>query len=134
MLGIVGQFWWKGRLVRQSKSWPSTPGEIIQSRVARESNSDGRYYTPKIAYRYSAQGRAYEADTVQIGADGISGSRKQARQTVARYPVGSQALVYFDPERPERACLERRGAGGWVGYVLAVIYPVLLFSLFILMD
>jgi len=117
-------------MVRKSKKWPSTLGEVIESRVARESNSDGSHYSPRIVYRYSDGGMTRQGDTVQIGADGHSGSRKQARKTVAQYPVGSEVLVYFDPKQPERACLERRGQGNWVGYVAAIVYPVLLFVIF----
>jgi len=131
MLYLIGFYWRKGRLVRKSKRWPSSLGEIIQSKVVRESNDDGSHYYPKIVYRYFARGESYEGDTVQIGAGGDSGAWSQAKKTVKRYPVGSQALVYFDPEKPERACLERRGDGGWVLYVLGIVYPVMIMGVFL---
>lgn len=131
MLSLIGFFWSKSRLVRKSKRWPSVLGEIIQSKVVRESNYEGSYYSPKVVYRYSARGRSYEGDTVQIGAGGSTGARSQAKKTVNRYLVGSQVLVYFDPEKPDRACLERRGEGGWVLYFLAIVYPVLIVGVFL---
>lgn len=131
MLGILGCFWWKGRMVRKSKRWPSTMGEIIRSEMVKEINSDGNFYSPKIAYRYSARGRSYEQDTIQIGVGGCTGSRKQAKRTVNRYPVGAQVLVHFDPEEPGRACLERRGEGGWVGYVAGAVYSAILIAMFL---
>lgn len=131
MLYFVGFYWSKGRLVRKSKRWPSALGEIIQSKLVRESNEDGNDYYPKIVYRYFARGGSYEGDTVQIGAGGDTGARSQAKKTVKRYPVGSQVLVYFDPEKPDRACLERRGDGGWVLYVLGIVYPVIILGVFL---
>jgi hypothetical protein len=131
MLYILGVYGNKFRLVRQSRRWPSTMGEIIQSKVVRESNHDGSYYSAKVVYRYSARGRVYEADTVQIGAGGNTGAKKKARRIVGRYPVGTQALVYFDPKQPDRACLERRGEAGWVLGVVAIVYPVLMLGVFV---
>ena len=131
MLYILGLYWNKSRLVRRSKRWPSTLGEIIESKMVRESNDHGNHYHPKIVYRYSARGRSFEGDTVQIGVGGNTGARRKARETVNRYPVGSQVLVYFDPGKPDRACLERRGEGGWVLYVLGIVYPFLLIGVFL---
>ncbi len=131
MVYLLGFYWNKSRLVRKSKRWPSTLGEIIESKMVRESSDDGSHYAPKVVYRYFHRGRSYEGDTVQIGVGGNTGARRKARETVNRYPVGSQVLVYFDPENPDRSCLERRGDGGWVLYVLAIVYPVLLMGVFL---
>lgn len=131
MLSILGFYWKKVRLVRQSRRWPSTVGEILRSRVERVSNDEGSHYSAKVVYRYSARGRVYEGDTVQIGVGGDSGAKRKAKETADRYPVGSQAMVYFDPEKPDRACLERSGEGGWVFYFLAVFYPVFLVVIFL---
>ena len=131
MLYILGFYWKKVRLVRRSKRWPSTLGEILQSKVVRESNDDGSHYFAKVVYRYSARGEIYEGDTVQIGVGGNTGARRKAKETVSRYPAGAQTLVYFDPEKPGRACLERSGEGGWVLYFLAIVYPVFLLVIFL---
>lgn len=131
LLGILGFFWKKGRLVRKSRGWPSTLGEIVESKVVRESNNEGGDYSPRVVYRYSARGRSYEGDTIQIGAGGITGGRRKATETVSRYPVGSQTMVYFDPGDPGTACLERRGEGGWVLYFLALVYPVMIVTGFL---
>lgn len=132
MLYILGFFWKKVRLVRQSRRWPSAVGEILQSKVVRKSNDQGSHYSAKVVYRYSALGRVYEGDTVQIGAGGDTGAKRKAKETADRYPAGSQALVYFDPEKPARACLERRGDGNWVFYVLAVFYPMFILTFFLI--
>ena len=134
----------------QSRSWTATDGTItlskMESGTARRRRSFRRrtYYSPQIQYRYRAGdrellGERISADNVRfLGMKTIDSSRTDAaevEQIVSRYPVGSTARVYYDPDDPTRALLEpgttsgamlRAAAGSllFLGGVVLLIYKL----------
>jgi hypothetical protein len=78
-----------------------------------------------IRYVYAVGGRNHEARCVYFGAHRWSPDQQVARSLVARYPVGTQVRVYYNPAKPDAAVLvrgETRMAKSWliVAAVLAV--------------
>jgi hypothetical protein len=120
---------WKQVMVRRSGFWPSTLGEIVRSEVVRTRGGawDSRhtYYEACVEYRYEAAGRTYTGTTIDLGGTVQRSLSGHAAKRCAAYPAGVRALVYYDPARPERACLERTGAGplflGAVGVAFSVV-------------
>jgi hypothetical protein len=93
--------------LRRCTTWPSTEGKIIRS-----DKTVTRHYFQKIEkvtirYSYFA-GRHHESETVKVG--GFMHLRKRDQDhLLSRYPVDTRVQVFYDPYRPQVACLERRG-------------------------
>jgi hypothetical protein len=93
--------------LRRCSTWPSTDGTIIRS-----DKTVTRHYFQKIEkvtirYTYFA-GCRYESETVKVG--GVMHLHKRDEDVLLlRYPVGAKIQVFYDPYRPQVACLEKRG-------------------------
>jgi hypothetical protein len=113
-----------------SLGWPSAPGQILEAdvrhSVSTDSEGDRRdSYTPQVRYSYRANNTDYTGDKLAFGFVTGYGSDSKARAQLARYPVGGQVTVYYDPASPDKAVLERRAGGSTVGMVLGIIFLVL---------
>jgi hypothetical protein len=90
-----------------AKSWPATPCEILSSSVgAHRGDKGGATYSIDITYRYQVRGRSLQSDTYSV-MTGSSSGRSSKAAVVARYPVGSEAVCYVNPEDPTDALLSR---------------------------
>lgn len=93
--------------LRRCSTWPSTDGTIIRSDKIVTRHNFQRIEKVTIRYRYFA-GRHYESETVKVG--GFMHLRKKDEDALlSRYPVGATVQVFYDPYRPQVACLEKRG-------------------------
>jgi hypothetical protein len=107
---------------RASAEWPAVEGQIVTSRIRKEtSRGSGGYYRAMIAYRYEVAGKAYEGDRLRFVADARRdlatdsesfGDRREAEYFLQRYARGSRVPVYYDPEDPARAVLIKGEIGG----------------------
>ena len=60
-----------------------------------------------------------------------------ARKVVARYPAGAQVMVFYNPQNPSEAVLERKAPAQWLMWLLLVVFdcslcgvvPILWFSM-----
>jgi hypothetical protein len=111
--GIAGALQWhlKGR---KSRSWPTAHGKVTVSELTEETRTeteDGRtretkLYGAKIRYRYQVAGVAHESNRV-FWADGLKSSGGGgARKLVAKYPIGQDVTVFYQPSDPTVALLE----------------------------
>ena len=112
---VIWFFQWK-----QSQDWLSTQGKIVQShlqsvRVSRggrkSRNIDGSVrlgtaYAPDILYEYRANAQAFQSSQIFIGQQ-FPSSLSVSNEFVEKYPVGRDVTVYYNPEKPEFATLER---------------------------
>jgi hypothetical protein len=135
----------------ESTSWPTTRGEVLTSEVqsrlettegSRGSGSRRRrettstiVYWAEMKYSYVVEGVSLESDRVDYGMESRSSTRTRADEIVARYPVGEEVLVYYDPSDLSEAVLEPGvGADAFVfpliGGVFTLIGLVMLFFLF----
>ena len=120
-LGIIFS---TGRKVAQASRWPSTTGTVIMSMVQwrRSSSSSGANY-PVVMYSYQAMGQAYQGNKIAPGPE-VGGMG--AQKIVARYPMGTQVMVYYNPENPSEALLERSTPGIvkvlWISLVAADVF------------
>jgi len=135
LIVAIGALWWGATTARNasvSKNWPAVPGTITVSQVAISTDDDGTTYYADVQYKYVVNDRWYTADTVNFGEYG-SGSRSRVDKIVARYPPGSQAAVYYNPDDPDTAVLEPGVSwGSYFGFLMSlaflVIPAVMLFS------
>jgi hypothetical protein len=89
-----------------SRYWPSVRGIIKESSVEEVPDSDGCItYRPKIVYAYRVEDREYESKTWSFRS--TSCRKKEVSNIVDRYVPGSEVDIYYDPENPSQAVLER---------------------------
>lgn len=94
--------------VQASQSWIPTNGRVLKSRV-EVSGSDYVSVTPRVIYEYQVNGETYKSEMIRAS-DKIMviqrGSRT-AYDTIDRYPEGANVTVYYNPQNPSEAVLER---------------------------
>lgn len=94
---------------RESESWIPVPGQIATSQVTSHRGSKSMTYNTWIVYDYQVMGQSYQGNRFSFGSEGTGyGSGKDAEKVTARYPVGSQATIYCDPNDPSQSVLERK--------------------------
>ncbi len=136
-----------------SMRWPRVRGTIVKSSVERHEttrrprkNSVGPRrrvrYTANVEFRYVIDGVEHTGANVTFAGaskttnDGTKAvveytKGEAAQEVVARYPVGSDVQVSYDPDRPELSVLEPGGGSGegsmmWgvALLALAVAFPI----------
>ncbi len=114
-----------------SQQWPAAPGTIIISEVRQGSTSDEDggvkyHFYPHVEYTYFAGGQMNTGKQVSFG--GVQGfnTPAQAETSVKKYPVNSNAMVYYNPVKPQEAVLEKAAGGGSkTAMTMAIILLVL---------
>ncbi len=104
-------------------TWPSTMGTVSASFLEQRSDSEGTTNYPVVQYSYQVGGQTYQsskrAPGMEVGGTG-------AGSVIARYPVGAQVMVFYDPQKPSDAVLERKAPAQWLMWLLLVIFDVVL--------
>ena len=99
--------------------WPSTMGTVVNSYLERRSSSDGSTNYPVVQYSYQVGGQMYQSSKLAPGPE-VGGTG--AGTVVARYPAGAQVLVFYDPQKPSDAVLERKAPAQWLLWLILVIF------------
>jgi hypothetical protein len=113
ILGGVGNFLYKrsqqSGVARQiAQSWLSVTGTVLMSSVQWGSGSNGGSSYPVVVYQYTVHGQSYQSQTIKAGEQYLNVRvMGQAQATVARYPIGSNVTVYYNPANPAESALER---------------------------
>ena len=106
----------------QAQSFPSTKGTIMRSYI-KETQGSRRSadptYGPEIDFTFEVNGKTYSSDTYRYG-DWGSSDRSLAESAVGRYVVGQQVVVYYNPNDPSDAILERDTQGMDLFSLLAI--------------
>lgn len=103
------------REAKASTNWPTVEGVVSVSKVKSQRRDNKTMYSHHIEYKYEVAGQPFEGDRVWVGATGSSSMRSFADKAVARYPVGKQVEVYYNPEEPG-SCVLEPGAT-WTSYL-----------------
>jgi hypothetical protein len=113
----------KTSALRKAVHWPSVPGTIIES------------------FYLGGRGNAYSIRYVFVAGHEITGKTprlcgnwfwraKQVKALVARYQVGEEVEVFYDPTNPKRNCIDREDRRGiellWVGAAVWTLFTALL--------
>ena len=121
-----------GRQAGVSKKWPATTGKIIASGIEPRSSysSEGgnsTTYVPVVQYQYAIDGRTYMGNRISFGNQVGYGWTNMAQKQVDQYPPGANVAVFYDPNEPAMAVLERTvGASGKIYWGIAVLMLVIL--------
>ena len=115
--------------------WPSTMGTVNSSYLERRASSEGGSTNyPVVQYAYQVSGQAYQSAKLAPGPE-VGGTG--AGKIVERYPAGAQVMVFYNPQNPADAVLERKGPAQWLMWLLLIVFdcalcgvmPILYFSL-----
>lgn len=115
-LGII--FFMRRRMAVVSQ-WPSTMGSVVMSTIDRRSTSDGYTDYPVVQYSYQVNGQSYQNSKLAPGPE-VGGTG--ARKVVAKYPAGAQVMVFYNPQNPSDAVLERKAPAQWLMWLLLVVF------------
>lgn len=103
------------RYVRQASHWPVVRGKIVATGVEayREWRDVGyqkryRYYKSNVIYTYEVHGRKYAGDRIRLGVVTSATSPRSGKRLAAKYPVGKEVDVHYDPKRPGDSVLQPR--------------------------
>jgi Protein of unknown function (DUF3592) len=107
---IAGVIVYKLREVQRAARWPSAQGRIVHARLraVRTKQSDGSATVsnvPDIEYAYSVGDVEYHGKRIGIG--DISAGSPEVEAALARYQAGSTGPVFYNPDNPNEAVLER---------------------------
>jgi Protein of unknown function (DUF3592) len=128
--------------VAAARRWPVAEGIVLESRVDRyRAGRGGWRYRPVITYQYRVGERVYTNNLLAFGAHALSeggdAAQQRAHVTVARYPVGGQTAVHYNPRCPSRSVLEVRSVVAKALLIVGVIIllaAVLLAAAFLVAD
>ena len=109
------------RQAAAGEAWPATQGTVLFSQVQehRSTNNSGGTsysYSALVQYQYSIAGQEYRSNNLDfsdLGMGGwqVSGGYKQAEAKAAQFAVGRTVPVYYNPENPAEAVLEKKSSG-----------------------
>jgi hypothetical protein len=132
------------RRAEAAQAWPAANGTIVKTWVEEniEREDDGtieRDYTPEVQYEYIANDRIYRSQQRSFGFQPVFRSSQSAEQVLENYPVGKQVTVFYNPEAPAEAVLNREIPAntvavliGWVFLILGIVFILVPAGLFIL--
>ena len=112
------------RKIKRSREWPETEAEIIRSEV-KKSPGKNSTYRPRIKYSYTVDDKEYESKKIVIGGKVTSSSKRKAQDVCNQYPEGSKQTIFYSPDKPSEAYLERRQEG----IILNIVFGALFFLL-----
>jgi hypothetical protein len=89
----------------KSHGWSTTTGQILASTINYRRRSGGGHIPyPLVMYAYQVEGKPYQSQRIYFGG-AVGGSAMTG--VVKKYPVGAQVPVYYNPQDPADAVLER---------------------------
>jgi hypothetical protein len=71
-----------------------------------------------VAYAYFVNGTYLQGERLRLGPRVLSSEAADARREITRYPVGSPVTVWYDPQNPADAVLERGGGAVWIEWLI----------------
>ena len=89
---------------RRAASWSKASGRITRSELATETRQGKEIQVPRIEYEYRVGFHKLVGKRVSLA---VVVAGVQAKEALARYPVGTGVAVYYNPANPSEAVIER---------------------------
>jgi Protein of unknown function (DUF3592) len=119
-----GVIFFMRRKMAAVSQWPSAMGTVLMPTIEQRSSSEDGYTDyPVVQYSYQVGGQSYQGMKLAPGPD-VGGSG--ARKVVARYPTSAQVMVFYNPQNPSDAVLERKAPAQWLMWLILVIFDCVL--------
>ena len=127
-------FFWRcgaGRQAGASKNWPVYDRQNYSSGIDQPSRSGSSGYSttyvPVVQYQYVIDGRTYLGNRITFGNQVGYGWTNMAQKQVDLYQPGANVAVFYDPNEPGMAVLERTGgASTKIYWGIAILMLVIL--------
>jgi len=122
----------------ESQNWPAAPGtitvsEVRESRTTDEDDNVKVAYYPYVEYTYFAGGQAQTSKIVSFGGTKGYNRPQPVQEELQKYPLHGSVMVYYNPQKPQEAVLEKvAGSGAKTAHTMGII--VLILSLLILIP
>ncbi len=118
------------RKAKVAGGWGSVTGTVLASGLERRrsSNNSGSVNYPVVLYSYRVMGQDYQSNVI---APGLQVGGSGAPKVVERYPIGSQVTVYYNPQNPGEAVLEKKAPALMWMWVSLLIMDFMLMSMVI---
>jgi hypothetical protein len=119
------------RKANSSQFWPNINGTITVSEVRQSSSTDddgntSYAYYPHVEYNYTLAGQSFTGKQIAFG--GVQGfnSPGNAQAAISKYPINAPVWIFYNPQNPAEAVLERTLSGaGKVAKIIGIILVVL---------
>jgi hypothetical protein len=105
VLGLGGWHIYEISRIVESQSWKKTTGLVVASTSEPGTLASFTTY-PQVTYAYSVDKYGYSSKTLHWGSE-YRLTHAGAAAEAARYPLGAEVEVYYDPEAPSEAVLDR---------------------------
>jgi hypothetical protein len=117
---FLGVIFFMRRKMAAVNEWPTTMGTVMSSTIERRHSSEGGWVDyPAVQYSYQVSGQPYQGTKIAPGMD-VGGTG--AGKVVSRYAPGAQVMVFYNPQNPSDAVLERKAPAQWIMWLLLVIF------------
>lgn len=112
---------------RKSEHWLTTTGKIISSDMdaLTETNEEGfstTTYIARVCFSYEISGVPYQGDCINFDYGMRTSNLRIQQAIIEQYPEGSSVTVYYDPEKPDQAVLERKVNGAFTTLFVSAIF------------
>jgi hypothetical protein len=94
-----------------AQTWPSRKGVITTSYASLKRGSSGKhgstlYWKPELCGAYQDSGERFCVGAVRYGDFRFGEGKAAALESVAKYPVGKEVDVFYNPSNPKETVLE----------------------------
>ena len=118
------------RKAKLSKKWLTIEGTIISSELDIETSSDAdgdqsTTYIAKVTYTYTVDGTEYKSECINFNYGMRTSNRRTQQAVIDLYFPGRHVTVFYNPQDPEQAVLERRVNGAFTTFLVAAIFIVI---------
>lgn len=127
LIGVIGLAiflfgWLQVRKSNASAAWPTVPGVIAGASIRQDESGDdeGASLGIHLDYRFQVGGRNYAGNRIRFDETRYD-TTKKAQTELAKYPVGMQVQVYYDPQNPANCVLQRSNRTGWGLLVIGAV-------------
>ncbi len=108
---------------RASKEWPATDGVVIRTEIQESSGNSKKTYLGRVYYRYTVDGNEYKSNQRRFGDNVYSSNHASAVEVTRNYPKGKKVEVFYDPQQPSVAVLERGyGREMWIAVFVGFVF------------
>lgn len=112
------------RKMNAVQGWSSTMGTVLASHLERRrSGNSGSANYPVVQYSYQVGGQTYQGARIAPGME-VGGTG--AGRVIEKYPAGAQVMVFYDPNDPSDAVLEKKAPAQWILWLVLVILDIML--------
>lgn len=106
---VVGLYF--ARSIKRQRAisrWIAAKGQVLESRI----QDNGSSLEPYVKYNYVVRGKTYISDRIAPNNYVVSApaSASSLERIIAPYPAGKSIDVYYDPNSPQNAVLEKTDA------------------------